>query len=158
MRCETSSPSSHSIARYGSPSCVVPVARSFTMPGCSSDERTRAPRRQRPATPGGSPPSSTSTGGGGMMPSATCTQFPPPPPGGNIIPVTPADAGNLQSLAFNAQDGDTLLLDDGTYHLAGSYMQFVHGAALRSKSGDPSKVIIDGDWQSSEDIQIAASN
>src|SRR5262249_40917075 len=94
----------------------------------------------------------SSSGSGGMGPTALCT--PMPPPSGNIIPVTPADASKLQSLAYNAKNGDTLLLEDGTYHLGGAYMQFVAGATLRSKSGDPTKVIIDGDWQSNEIVQV----
>lgn len=72
--------------------------------------------------------------------------------------MTPAQAGELQSLAYSAKDGDVLLLDDGTYHLGGAYLQFVAAATLRSKSGDPGKVILDGDWQSSEIVQIAASH
>src|SRR5262245_10526314 len=99
---------------------------------------------------------SSGSGTGGTGPTAQCT--PLPPPSGNVIPVTVADAGNLQALASNAKAGDTLLLDDGTYHLAGSYIRFATGATLRSKSGDPTKVIIDGDWQSAEVVQVAASN
>src|SRR5262245_33866285 len=65
---------------------------------------------------------SSGSGTGGTGPTAGCA--PLPPPSGNVIPVTVADAGNLQSLASNAKAGDTLLLDDGTYHLAGSYIRF----------------------------------
>jgi hypothetical protein len=104
-------------------------------------------------TGGGS--SSSSSGAGGMMPGSACA--PLPAPSGNVISVTPAQAGDLPSLAFEAKDGDTLLLEDGTYHLGGAFLHFVAGATLRSKSGDATKVILDGDWQSAEVVQIGAS-
>lgn len=131
-------------------------ATTTTTPGSTSTE---------PASGGGSSSSNTSSsssssggggGAGGAAPGGACD--PLPPPSGNVIAVAPSDAGKLQALAYGAKDGDTLLLDDGTYHLGGAYLQFVAGATLRSKSGDPTKVILDGDWQSSEIVQIAASH
>jgi hypothetical protein len=51
------------------------------------------------------------------------------------------------------------VLLDGTYDLNGAYLRFAApGVALRSKSGDRDKVILDGSYASAELVQIVASD
>ncbi len=122
--------------------------------GASSSSNTASAT----GTGGASSTSSSSTGaGGGGSVSDSCA--PLPAPTGNIINVTPADVGKLPSIVYDAKTGDTILLEDGTYDLAGAFLQFpTAGVSLRSKSGDPSKVILDGSWQSNEICQVVASD
>ena len=64
----------------------------------------------------------------------------------------------LASIVLNAQTGDTIELLPGTYLLAGDTLQFaVPGVTLRSSTGDPDDVVIDGGYASGELINIYAS-
>jgi hypothetical protein len=55
--------------------------------------------------------------------------------------------------------GDTILVADGVYHLNGAYLQFdVPDVTLRSASGNRGAVILDGNYLTTEIIQIVASN
>jgi hypothetical protein len=61
----------------------------------------------------------------------------------------------------NATEGDTILLADGTYHMAqnGHYLWIdTPNITLRSASGNREAVILDDNYQGSETISIAASN
>lgn len=81
------------------------------------------------------------------------------PPTGNIIPVTQAQAGQLDSIVQNAATGDTILLADGVYQLNGDYLLFdTPGVTLRSASGNREAVILDGGYVTTEIVLITASN
>lgn len=137
--------------------------------GDGTDDTTSTGQGGSASTGTGSGGSSTSTGqggnggGGGMMP--------PPQPSacqdttdaivaatGNTITVSPAGDGEvtvdgntttLRSVLQGVQDGDTVLLEDGTYTLpeAGNGYSGIYittpNVTLRSASGNASAVIID---------------
>jgi uncharacterized repeat protein (TIGR01451 family) len=82
-----------------------------------------------------------------------------PPPTGNIIDVYPSQASQLQSIVLNASAGDTILLHDGTYNLNGDYVWIrAPGLTMRSASGNRDAVVIDGSYDTTEIITIAASD
>lgn len=81
-----------------------------------------------------------------------------PPPAGNIIDVYPAQVSQLRSIVLNASPGDTILLHDGIYNLNGDYIWIrVPGLTVRSASGNREAVVIDGGYDTTEIITIAAS-
>lgn len=84
---------------------------------------------------------------------------PLPPPAGNVIFVDPSQVSFLYYAVCNANPGDTILLGDGTYSLNGLYL-WVSAAdvSIRSASGNREAVILDGNYQTTEIIHIAASN
>ncbi len=107
-----------------------------------------------PTTGDGDP---TTGDGDGDGDGASCD--PLPAPEGNVIEVTPAQAGELQSIVASAQTGDTISLADGTYDLAGALLWIsTPGVTLRSQSGDREAVILDGGYETTEIVTIAASN
>jgi hypothetical protein len=58
-----------------------------------------------------------------------------------------------------ATAGDTILVADGTYDLDGAYLRFtVPDVTLRSVSGDRDSVVLDGNYATTEIVQIVASN
>jgi hypothetical protein len=96
-----------------------------------------------------------------------------PPPGGDCDPlpaargtvmrVGPSDAADLPDLVRSAASGTTILLEDGTYRMGGDEasrrLQFTtDGVTLRSASGDPEAVIIDGEYMTNEIVAISASD
>jgi uncharacterized repeat protein (TIGR01451 family) len=82
-----------------------------------------------------------------------------PPPTGNIIDVYPSQADQLRSIVLNASAGDTILLHDGTYSLNGDYVWIrAPGLTMRSASGNREAVVIDGGYDTTEIITIAASD
>jgi uncharacterized repeat protein (TIGR01451 family) len=82
-----------------------------------------------------------------------------PPPTGDVIDVYPAQASQLRSIVLNASSGDTILLHDGTYNLNGDYVWIrVPGLTMRSASGNREAVVIDGGYDTTEIITIAASD
>lgn len=84
---------------------------------------------------------------------------PLPAPDGNIVSVGPADADALQGIVQSAASGDTILLEDGTYPLNGAYLWFgTPSVSLRSASGDRESVVLDGNYDATEIITVAASN
>ncbi len=87
-------------------------------------------------------------------------QCPPlPPPAGNVVSVAPAQASELRTIIAQANTGDTISLADGTYNLSGDYLWIdTPGLTLRSESGNREAVIIDGSYQTTEIITVAASN
>jgi hypothetical protein len=92
---------------------------------------------------------------------ASASNFCPPLPAptGSII-----DVHNEQELwdaANNAASGTTILIADGTYHMAqnGYYLWLdTPNVTLRSKSGNRGAVVLDDDYAGTETITIAASN
>jgi len=60
---------------------------------------------------------------------------------------------------LNANSGDVIVLADGNYNLGGAQLNFrVDGVALRSESGDPEAVTIDGEYQTGEIVAISAND
>lgn len=67
--------------------------------------------------------------------------------------------GQLQGLISNSKPDTTFVFADGTYALNGAYLWIsAPGVALRSASGDPSAVILDGGYQTTEIVTVAASS
>jgi hypothetical protein len=80
-----------------------------------------------------------------------------PPPTGNIVNVSTVT--QLENAVNAAISGATILVADGTYNLDGVYLQFAApNVTLRSASGNPKAVIPDGNYLTTEIIQIVASN
>lgn len=96
------------------------------------------------------------TTGGALPPAAGCD--PLPPPEGETIMIGPGD--DLASTVANAPSGSTILLADGTYDLAGSdYIVFrTNGVTLRSESGDPEAVVLDGGYGGGSILNVAADD
>jgi hypothetical protein len=73
--------------------------------------------------------------------------------------VNVATVAELEGAVNNAQPGDAILLADGNYALDGVYLWIdTPGVALRSASGDREAVVLDGNYQSTEIVTIAASD
>jgi hypothetical protein len=82
---------------------------------------------------------------------------PLPPPTGLIIDVSTVN--QLQTAVNTALPGTTIRVADGTYHLNGVYLRFeTPNVTLRSASGDREAVVLDGDYITTEIIQIVASD
>ncbi len=80
-----------------------------------------------------------------------------PPATGNTVTLNDTQTGELMGRVADAQTGDTILLEDGEYNLHGDYLRFVvPGVTLRSASGNREAVILDGDYETTEIIQINA--
>jgi hypothetical protein len=78
---------------------------------------------------------------------------------GNEVVIASGDAAGLRTAVDTAQEGDVILLEDGTYHLDGSYLWIdVDDVVLRSISGDRDAVILDGGYQTTEIINLVGSN
>lgn len=98
-------------------------------------------------------------GGSGAAPrvgSPSCE--PLPPAQGDVIDVSPRD--DLESVVANAPEGSTLLLADGTYDVSGaSFIAFREpGVTLRSASGDPGSVVIDGGYGVGSILNVVADD
>ena len=92
---------------------------------------------------GGSGGTSGTGGTGGELPSPDCA--PLPAPSGQIIEVEPGD--DLAAIVASAPAGATVSLADGTYDLSGKTLWIsVNGMSLRGQSGDASKVVLDGGY------------
>jgi len=84
---------------------------------------------------------------------------PLPPPAGTIIDVTPAQAGQLASIASGAPAGATIRLADGTYALGGALVHLrANGVTLRSLSGNAAAVVLDNNYQGDDMVLVSASN
>jgi hypothetical protein len=82
---------------------------------------------------------------------------PLPPPGGNIVNVS--TVSQLENAVNSATSGTTILIANGTYNLDGAYLRVaVPNVTLRAASGNREAVILDGNYQTTELIQIVASN
>ncbi len=122
--------------------------------GAGDPEDGSAGEEQFPGDDGGS---NMDDGG---QPAPACA--PLGPPEGNVVRVTPGQANRLRDIVAAAQPGTTILLEDGTYPLdqgdAASRLSFtVPDVTLRSASGDPEAVILDGGWVTGEIVSISAS-
>jgi hypothetical protein len=80
-----------------------------------------------------------------------------PPPTGNIVNVS--TVAQLENAVNVATSGTTILVADGTYNLDGVYLRFqVSNVTLRSATGNREAVILDGNYVTTEIVQIVASN
>ena len=92
-----------------------------------------------------------------LQPASAATCNPLPPPDGNIVYVD--SVSSLQSAVNNALAGDTVSIADGIYNLDGAYLRIsVPNITLRSTSGNRNAVVLDGNYQTTEIIQIVASS
>ncbi len=81
------------------------------------------------------------------------------PPTGNTITLGPDDVDQIFGTVANLAEGDTILLEDGTYDLDGVHLWIdVPGVTVRSASGDRDAVVLDGGYVSSQVIQLGASD
>jgi hypothetical protein len=79
------------------------------------------------------------------------------PPTGSTVNVS--TVAQLQNAVNNATAGDNILIADGTYNLDGIYLRIdTPGTTLRSASGVRDAVVLDGNYITTEIIQIVASN
>jgi hypothetical protein len=91
----------------------------------------------------------------GPLDSSLCP--PLPAPTGDIVTVS--TVSQLQVAVNTAISGTTILVADGTYNLNGVYLRFdTSNVTLRSASGNREVVIFDGNYITTEIIQIVASN
>lgn len=82
---------------------------------------------------------------------------PLPPPSGTTVLVS--TVSQLENAVNTAAAGTTILAADGSYNLDGVYLRFdTPNVTLRSASGNREAVILDGNYLSSEIIQIVASD
>ncbi|MBN2369140.1 MAG: hypothetical protein JXO72_01490 [Vicinamibacteria bacterium] len=80
-----------------------------------------------------------------------------PPPAGTIVRV--ATVNELVAAVNGATAGTTIVIANGTYALNGAYLRIdTPGVTLRSESSDRDSVVLDGDYVTTEIVQIAASN
>lgn len=82
---------------------------------------------------------------------------PLPAPTGRTVTVN--SVATLVNAVNNALPGDTILITDGAYALNGSYLRIdTPGVTVRAQSGNRESVVLDGNYQTTEIFQIAASN
>src|SRR3972149_5118146 len=78
------------------------------------------------------------------------------PPTGTIVHVS--SVSSLVEAVDQADPDTTILIADGTYPLDGAYLRIdVPGVVLRSASGNREAVVLDGNYLTTEIIQIVAS-
>ena len=79
-----------------------------------------------------------------------------PPTGPTVTVYTVAE---LENAVNSAASGDTILVADGVYDLNGLYLRFdTPNVTLRSASGERGAVVLDGNYVTTEIVQIVASN
>jgi hypothetical protein len=82
---------------------------------------------------------------------------PLPAPAGNLVHAS--SVAELENAVNSATSGATILVADGVYNLNGVYLRFdVPNVTLRSASGNRQAVVLDGNYVTTEIIQIVASN
>ncbi len=117
----------------------------------------------------GGPTTGTSASTTGVDTGSTDTDDPPPPPpGGGCDPLPPPEGdvielgpGDDVAAAINdAPSGRTIMLQDGMYDLSGAgFIIFdTPGVTLRSVSGDPSTVVLDGGYSIGSVLNVRASD
>jgi hypothetical protein len=78
-------------------------------------------------------------------------------PTGRVVSVS--SVAGLEDAVNGALAGDTISIADGMYNLDGVYLRIdVPGVTLRSASGNREAVVLDGDYVTTEIVQIVASN
>lgn len=80
-----------------------------------------------------------------------------PPATGTVVDVS--TVGALVSAVNGAAPGTTVRVADGTYNLDGGYLRIAAaGVTLRSASGNRGSVVLDGNYITTEIVQVVASN
>jgi len=93
--------------------------------------------------------------GAGLVHAAPCQPLPPP----TGPTVTVSTVAELIGAVDGATPGSTILLSDGIYDLDGAYLRIaVPNVTLRSASGDRDSVVLDGNYVTTEIIQVVASS
>jgi hypothetical protein len=79
------------------------------------------------------------------------------PSSGHIVNMSTVT--QLENAVNNATSGDTILIADGNYNLDGAYLQIDQpNVSLRSASGNREAVVLDGNYLTTEIVQIVASH
>jgi hypothetical protein len=94
-----------------------------------------------------------------FMPSRLAQDYCPalPVPGGPTILVD--SVPELVAAVNSAASGTTILVADGVYPLDGAYLRLdTQGIVLRGASGNREAVVLDGNYQTTEIVQVAASD
>ena len=100
----------------------------------------------------------TSSESSALLAAATATMCSPLPPASGTV-VNVANVTQLENAVNTAVSGQTILIADGIYNLNGVYLRIdVPNVTLRSASGNREAVILDGNYITTEIIQIVASN
>lgn len=129
--------------------------------GCDpTEDAGTAPGDGGASDAGSTTPGDGGSGRDGGVPTATSCA-PLPPPAGATIMVTPAQAADLPRIVREAAEGTTILLADGVYRTSGDesarrIQVTARGITIRSASGDPEAVVIDGEYATAETITIHA--
>jgi hypothetical protein len=80
-----------------------------------------------------------------------------PPPSGTTVNVDTVQ--ELVDAVNNATSGVTILVANGTYNLNGAYLRIdTPNVTLRGASGNRDAVVLDGNYQTTEIIQVVSSN
>jgi hypothetical protein len=91
------------------------------------------------------------------VPSAASACAALPPPTGTVVTV--ATVSQLVAAVNGAAAGTTISVADGVYALDGAYLRIeAPGVTLRSASGNRDSVVLDGNYATTEIIQVVASN
>jgi hypothetical protein len=77
---------------------------------------------------------------------------------GPRIRVSPAQARSLSTIVTTAPAGATILLADGTYQLRSTLVVSRRGVTIRSLSGRPGAVVLDGSYSTGDLVAVAASD
>ena len=91
------------------------------------------------------------------MVAARCAPL-PAATGGTVIQVMPSQAANLPGIVSSAPSGATVLLADGTYPVPGSGITLSKPITLRSMSGNPAAVVLDGQYTTNEVLRVTGSD
>jgi hypothetical protein len=77
---------------------------------------------------------------------------------GPTVRVGPAQAGSLQAIVSRAPAGATILLANGTYRMRSTLVVSTAGLKIRSASGRPGTVVLDGAYATGDLVAVAASD
>jgi hypothetical protein len=83
---------------------------------------------------------------------------PLPAAAGPTIRVRPAQAGSLPAIVASAPARATILLGDGTYRLRSTLSVSKPGVTIRSLSGRPGAVVLDGNYATGDLVAVSASD
>jgi hypothetical protein len=92
-----------------------------------------------------------------LLGTAQLSKCPPlSPPTGAVVTVS--SVTELEMAVNSLTSGTTILIADGIYNLHGTYLRFdVPNVAMRSASGNREAVILDGNYETTEIVQIVTS-
>jgi hypothetical protein len=76
---------------------------------------------------------------------------------GRTIRVRPAQASELPGIVSRAPRGATIVLADGTYRLRSTLDVSTPGLTIRSRSGRPAAVVLDGNYATGDLVAVSAS-